>query len=161
MKIMDIESKIMLGFLFAFIAGIFIGWYVTWQKYHLEEEKRQAVEAHIAKERIKKLPMTEREKFFNLINQLNDIDVNEFRIVYGDDVFVKNPSTKPTDGKFKWSWEDAITLRLDRIIELLERQPRIMPYSRPVEPRQPLYDTKEIYCDTAIRTEGGEDEPTQ
>ncbi len=157
---MDIESKIMLGFLFAFIAGIFIGWYVTWQKYHQEEEKRQAVAAHIAHEKIMKPPMTEREKFFDLISQLNYIDVNEFRIVYGDDVFVMNPSNKPTDGKFKWSWEDAITLRLDRIIELLERQPRIMPYSQPVEPLQPLYDTNKIYCDTSS-TKGGDDEPTQ
>jgi hypothetical protein len=92
---MDIESKIMLGFLFAFIAGIFIGWYVTWQKYHQEEEKRQAVAAHIAHEKIMTPPMTEREKFFNLIKQLNNIDVNEFRIVYGDEVFVMNPSNKP------------------------------------------------------------------
>jgi len=157
---MDIESKIMLGFLFAFIAGIFIGWYVTWQKYHQEEEKRQAIAAHIAHEKIMTPPMTEREKFIDFLQQLNNSDVDEYRIVYGDDVFVMNPSTKPTDGKFKWSWEDAITLRLDRIIELLERQPRIMPYSQPVEPRQPLYDTHTIYCDTAT-TKGGDDEPTQ
>ena len=157
---MDIESKIMLGFLFAFIAGIFIGWYVTWQKYHQEEEKRQAVAAHIAREKIKKLPMTEREKFFDLINQLNDIDVKEFRIVYGDDVFVMNPSNKPTDGKFKWSWDDAISLRLDRITELLERKTISVPFSQPVQPLEPLYDTNKIYCDTAS-TEGGDDEPTQ
>lgn len=55
---------------------------------------------------------------------------------------------------------ESISLRLDRIIELLERQPRIMPYSQPVEPRQPLYDTNTIYCDTAT-TKGGDDEPTQ
>ena len=31
---MDIETKIALGFLFAFAAGIVIGWYATWQTYH-------------------------------------------------------------------------------------------------------------------------------
>lgn len=87
----------MLGFLFAFIAGIFIGWYVTWQKHHQEEEKRQAVAAHIAHEKIMTPPMTEREKFFDLISQLNDIDVKEFRIVYGDDVFVMTPSNPTTN----------------------------------------------------------------
>ena len=91
--IMDIESKIMLGYLFAFIAGIFIGWYVTWFKYHQEEVKRQAVEAHIAHEKIMKPPRTEREKFIDLLQQLSNSDVDEYCIFYGDDVFAMNKST--------------------------------------------------------------------
>ena len=31
---MDIETKIALGFLFTFVAGLIIGWYATWQTYH-------------------------------------------------------------------------------------------------------------------------------
>ena len=61
---MDIESKIMLGFLFAFIAGIFIGWYVTWQAYRLEEEKRQANADYWKKKRkkAKRPPTMSRER---------------------------------------------------------------------------------------------------
>jgi hypothetical protein len=92
---MDIETKIALGFLICFVAGLFIGWYVTWQKYHQEEEKRKAVANAINHERIKTPPKTEWDEFIDIIAKLNNTDVDEYRIVYGDDVFVMTSKMEP------------------------------------------------------------------
>ena len=96
---MDIETKIMLGFLFAFLSGLFIGWYVTWQKYHQEEEKRKAIKAHIAHEKIKTPPKTEWEEVIDVIAKLNNTNVDEYRIVYGETEFIMTPQTKQTEDK--------------------------------------------------------------
>ena len=93
---MDIETKIALGFLICFVAGLIVGWYVTWQKYHQEEEKRKAVANAINHEKIKTPPKTEWEEFIDIIAKLNNTDVDEYRIVYGDDVFVMTSQIKPT-----------------------------------------------------------------
>lgn len=92
---MDIETKIALGFLICFVAGLFIGWYVTWDKYHQEEEKRKAVANAINHEKIKTPPKTEWEEFIDIIAKLNNTDVDEYRIVYGDDVFVMTSKMEP------------------------------------------------------------------
>lgn len=39
---MDIETKIALGFLITFVAGLLIGWYVTWQTYHQDKKRHEA-----------------------------------------------------------------------------------------------------------------------
>lgn len=93
---MDIETKIALGFLICFVAGLILGWYVTWQKYHQEEEKRKAVANAIIHEKVKTPPKTEWEEFIDIIAKLNNTDVDEYRIVYGDDVFVMTSQIKPT-----------------------------------------------------------------
>lgn len=93
---MDIETKIALGCLICFVAGLFIGWFATWQKYHQEEEKRKAIRGYIAHENIKTPPKTEWEEFIDIIAKLNNTDVDEYRIVYGDDVFVMTSQIKPT-----------------------------------------------------------------
>lgn len=92
---MDIETKIALGFLFCFVAGLFIGWLVTWQKYHQEEEKRKAITGYINHEKIKTPPKTEWEEFIDIIAKLNNTDVDEYCIVYGDDVFVMTSKMEP------------------------------------------------------------------
>ena len=92
---MDIETKIALGFLICFVAGLFIGWLVTWQKYNQEEEKRKAVENAINHEKVRTPPKTEWEEFIDIIAKLNNTDVDEYRIVYGDDVFVMTSKMEP------------------------------------------------------------------
>lgn len=94
---MDIETYIMLGCLICFAAGLLIGWYVTWQIYHLEEEKRKAVTGYINHEKAKAPPKTEWEEFIDILAKLNNTNVDEYRIVYGDDVFVMTPQIKPTE----------------------------------------------------------------
>ena len=92
---MDIETKIALGFLICFVAGLFIGWYVTWDKYHQEEEKRKAVANAINHEKVRTPPKTEWEEFIDIIAKLNNTDVDEYRIVYGDNVFVMTSKMEP------------------------------------------------------------------
>ena len=92
---MDIETKIELGFLFTFVAGMLIGWYITWEKYHQEEEKRKAIKGYLDHEKIKAPPKTEWEEFIDIIAKLNNTDVDEYRIVYGDDVFVMTSKMEP------------------------------------------------------------------
>ena len=92
---MDIETKIALGFLICFVAGLFIGWLVTWQKYHQEEEKCKAVANAINHEKVRTPPKTEWEEFIDIIAKLNNTDVDEYRIVYGDDVFVMTSKMEP------------------------------------------------------------------
>lgn len=92
---MDIETKIQLGFLICFVAGLIVGWYATWQKYHQEEERRKAIKGYLAHEKIKTPPKTEWEEFIDIIAKLNNTDVDEYRIVYGDDVFVMTSKMEP------------------------------------------------------------------
>jgi hypothetical protein len=39
---MDIETKIALGFLICFVAGLIGGWYATWQTYHQDKKRQEA-----------------------------------------------------------------------------------------------------------------------
>ena len=39
---MDIETKISLGFLITFVAGLIVGWYATWQSYHQDKKRHEA-----------------------------------------------------------------------------------------------------------------------
>lgn len=92
---MDIETKIALGFLICFVAGLLIGCHVTWYKYHQEDEKRKAVANAINHEKTKTPPKTEWEKFIDILSNLNKADVDEYRIVYGDTVYIMESSTEP------------------------------------------------------------------
>ena len=92
---MDIETKIALGFLFTFVAGLFIGWLVTWQKYHQEEEKRKAVENAINHEKVRTPPKTGWEVFVDVLSSLNKTGVDEYRIVYDDLVYTMTSSEEP------------------------------------------------------------------
>ena len=94
---MDIETKIALGLLFAFVAGLLIGWYATWQTYHQEDEKRKAVANAINHEKIKTPPKTEWEEFIDILSDLNKADVDEYRIVYGDNLYILKPSNQPIE----------------------------------------------------------------
>ena len=98
---MDIETKIALGFLFTFVAGLLIGWYVTWQKYHQEDEKRKAVANAINHERIKTPPKTEWEVFVDVLSRLNKTGADEYRIVYDDCVYSMTSSEEPTKEESK------------------------------------------------------------
>lgn len=92
---MDIETKIALGFLIAFLAGLFIGWYVTCQKYEQEEEKRKAVANAINHERLKTPPNGRWEVFVDVLSKLNLPGVDEYRIVYDDCVYSKTLLEEP------------------------------------------------------------------
>lgn len=96
---MDIETIIALGFLFIFVAGILIGWYVTYQKFHQEEVKRKTIKDYINHVKIKTPPKTEKEEFIDLIAKLNNSFVDEYRIVYGGDVFIFTSQAKQTEGE--------------------------------------------------------------
>ena len=87
----------MLGCLICFVAGLLIGWYVTWQTYRLEEEKRKAITGYINHEKTKTPPKTEWEEFIDILSCLNKTDVDEYRIVYGDNLYVLKPSNQPTE----------------------------------------------------------------
>lgn len=92
---MDIETKIALGFLFTFVAGLIVGWYATWQKYHQEDEKRKAVANAINHEKIKTPPKTKLEEFVDVLSRLNKTGADEYRIVYDDCVFsMTSPKTE-------------------------------------------------------------------
>ena len=92
---MEIETKIALGFLITFVAGLILGWYVTWQKYHQEDEKRKAVANAINHEKIKTPPKTEWEEFVDVLSRLNKTGVDEYRIVYDDCVYSMTSSEEP------------------------------------------------------------------
>ena len=92
---MDIETYTMLGCLICFVAGLLIGWYVTWQAYRLEEEKRKAITGYINHEKIKTPPKTEWEEFIDILSDLNKADVDEYRIVYDDCVYSMTSSEEP------------------------------------------------------------------
>ena len=92
---MNIETDIMLGCLICFVAGLLIGWYVTWQIYHQEDEKRKAVANAINREKIKTPPKTEWEEFIDILSDLNKADVDEYRIVYDDCVYSMTSSEEP------------------------------------------------------------------
>lgn len=92
---MDIETKIALGFLFTFVAGLIVGWYATWQKYHQEEEKRKAVENAINHERVRTPPKIGFDRFVEILANLNRTGVDEYRIVYDDCVYTMTSSEEP------------------------------------------------------------------
>lgn len=96
---MEIETKIALGFLFTFVAGLITGWYVTWQKYHQEEEKRRAVANAINHERVKTPPKTAFDRFVEILANLNKTGIDEYRIVYDDCVFIMTTSEEPKEGE--------------------------------------------------------------
>ena len=93
----DIETDFMLGCMICFVAGLLIGWYVTWQIYHQEDEKRKAVANAINREKIKASPKTKWDEFIDILSDLNKADVDEYRIVYGDNLYILKPSNQPTD----------------------------------------------------------------
>lgn len=82
---MDLETKILICCLLLFVAGVLVGWYVTWTKYHQEEEKRKAVLAYKNSIRTMSPPPTH---LCNIIHELNDLRVDEYRILDGDKLFV-------------------------------------------------------------------------
>jgi hypothetical protein len=85
---MDLETKLALSWLVVFVMGMLIGWYVTWTKYHQEEEKRKAVLAYKNSIRTMSPPPSYDEHLCNIIHELNDLRVDEYRILDGDKLFV-------------------------------------------------------------------------
>ena len=98
---MDIETKIALGFLFAFAAGIVIGWYATWQTYYQERKKHEAfkegLQLALDKKTILPPPPTRDAVLCKIIRDINLIPVDEYFIRYGGCVFIKKPSNQPTE----------------------------------------------------------------
>ena len=98
---MDIETKIALGFLFTFAAGIVIGWYATWQTYYQERKRHEAfkegLELALDKKTILPPPPTKDAVLCKIIRDLNLIPVDEYFIRYGGNAFVKKPFNQPTE----------------------------------------------------------------
>lgn len=95
---MDLETKLALSWLVVFVMGMLIGWYVTWAKYHQEEEKRKAVLAYKNSIRTMSPPPTYDEHLCNIIHELNDLRVDEYRILDGNKLFVfKNTNTEENE----------------------------------------------------------------
>jgi len=95
---MDLETKLALSWLVVFVMGMLIGWYVTWTKYHQEEEKRKAVEAYKNSIRTMNPPPSYDDCLCNIIHELNRLPVDEYRILDGNKLFVfKNTNTEENE----------------------------------------------------------------
>ena len=95
---MDLETKLALSWLVVFVMGMLIGWYVTWKKYHQEEEKRKAVEAYKNSIKTRNPPPSYDDCLCNIIHELNRLPVDEYRILDGDKLFVfKNTNTEENE----------------------------------------------------------------
>lgn len=68
---MDLETKIMIYQLFMLAAGILIGWYLTYQHYDTENEKREAVDTYKENQRfLSKIPKTYDEQQRDALSEL-------------------------------------------------------------------------------------------
>ena len=98
---MDIETKIALGFLFAFVAGLIAGWYATWQTYHQDKKRHEAskegLQCTLDRKPILPPPPTREAVLNKIIKDLNLIPVDEYFISFGGNVFIKKPSNQPTE----------------------------------------------------------------
>ena len=84
---MDLETKLALSWLVVFVMGVLVGWYVTWTKYHQEEEKRKAVLAYKNSIRTMNPPPSYDDRLRNIIHELNRLPVDEYRILDGNKLF--------------------------------------------------------------------------
>ena len=98
---MDIETKIALGFLICFVAGLIVGWYATWQTYHQDKKRHEAfkegLQFALDKKSVLPPPPTKDAVLCKIIKDLNLIPVDEYFIRYGGNVFIKKPSNQPTE----------------------------------------------------------------
>ena len=98
---MDIETKIALGFLICFVAGLILGWYATWQTYHQEKKRHEAFKEGLGfalnQKPILPPPPTKDAVLCKIIKDLNLIPADEYFIRYGGNVFVKKPSNETTN----------------------------------------------------------------
>lgn len=92
---MDLETKLALSWLVVFVMGMLIGWYVTWTKYHQEEEKRKAVEAYKNFIKTRNPPPSYDDCLCNIIHELNRLPVDEYRILDGGRLFVSHNNNAP------------------------------------------------------------------
>ena len=96
---MDIETKIALGFLFTFVAGLIVGWYATWQTYHQDKKRHEAfnegLQFALDKKSVLPPPPTRDAIMIKVIKDLNLIQAEEYYIKYDGDLFIKKPSTEP------------------------------------------------------------------
>ena len=96
---MDIETKIALGFLFTFVAGLIVGWYATWQTYHQDKKRHEAFKEGLAfaldKKSVLPPPPTKDAIMNKVIKDLNLIQAEEYFIKFDGDLFIKKPSTEP------------------------------------------------------------------
>lgn len=108
---MDIETKIALGFLICFVAGLLIGWYATWQTYHQEKKRHEAfkegLQFALDKKSVLPPPPTKDAVLCKIIRDLNLIPVDEYFIRFGGDMFIKTPSNQPTEKEIISPPEDA------------------------------------------------------
>jgi len=94
--IMDLETKIMLGYWLCLIVGAFIGWLVTSQNYRAKERERKAFidgEASALLKEHKPLlpPPTYNQKVWKVINDLNRVPVDEYHVVAGGMIYEGRP----------------------------------------------------------------------
>ena len=98
---MDIETKIALGFMFTFVGGLLIGWYVTWQTYHQDKKRHEAfkegLQFALDKKSVLPPPPTRDAIMNKVIKDLNLIPADEYFIRYGGSVFIKKPSNQPNE----------------------------------------------------------------
>ena len=96
---MDIETKIALGFLICFVAGLIVGWYATWQTYHQDKKRHEAfkegLQFALDKKSVLPPPPTRDAIMNKVIKDLNLIKAEEYFIKYDGDLFIKKPSTEP------------------------------------------------------------------
>ena len=92
---MDLETKLALSWLVVFEMGMLIGWYVTWTKYHQEEEKRKAVEAYKKAIKTRNPPPSYDECLCYIIHELNRLPVDEYRILDRGRLFVSHYNNAP------------------------------------------------------------------
>ena len=96
---MDIETKIALGFLICFVAGLIGGWYATWQTYHQDKKRQEAfnegLQFALDKKRTLPPPPTRDAIMNKVIKDLNLIQAEEYYIKFDGDLFIKKPSTEP------------------------------------------------------------------
>jgi hypothetical protein len=108
---MDIETKIALGFLICFVAGLIGGWYAIWQTYHQDKKRQEAfnegLQFALDKKRTLPPPPTKDAVLCKIIRDLNLIPVDEYFIRFGGDMFIKTPSNQPTEDEIISPPEDA------------------------------------------------------
>ena len=96
---MDIETKIALGFLLTFVAGLIVGWYATWQTYHQDKKRHEAfkegLQFALDKKSVLPPPPTRDAIMNKVIKDLNLIQAEEYYIKFDGDLFIKKPSTEP------------------------------------------------------------------
>ena len=102
--IMELETKIMLGYWLCLFVGAIIGWYVTAQHYWQKEKERREFQEGEASAFLKEHttlppPPTYLQKVWKVINDLNRVPVDEYHIVAGGMIYEGRPIEEQEDIK--------------------------------------------------------------